>query len=755
MTRLPFGRGSQLEAPNAYQSQMQFYELRKLISGLLSSVAGLTTDLAAVAAEVASGIIDGSVTMAKLADLAGLSVIGRAANSSGVPAAITGVDGQALRVSGTALGFGTIATAGIADDAVTYAKIQNVSATDKLLGRSTAGAGDVEEITLTAAGRALIDDADASAQRTTLGLGTLATQNGTFSGTSSGTNTGDQTIMLTGDVTGSGTGSFAATIAANAVTLAKLATQAALTVLANATNGVAVPTAVAAASDGDVFRRSGTALGFGTIVTAGIAAAAVTYAKIQDVAGLSVMGRSANSSGVPADITGTDGQALRVSGTALGFGTVATAGIANSAVTYAKIQNVGANTVMGRATNASGVPADIDANVDGDVLRLSGTTLGFGAIATAGITDSAVTLAKQANLAGLSVPGRSANTTGVMAAITGTDGQVLRVSGTALGFGTIVAAGIAAAAVTYAKIQDIAGLSVMGRASNSSGVGADITGTDGQVLRVSGTALGFGTVATAGHADASITYAKIQNVGANTVMGRASNSSGVPADIDAGTDGTVLRQSGTTLGFGAIATAGITDNAVTLAKLATQAALTVLANATNGTAVPTALAAGTDGHILRRSGTALAFGKILTNFITGTATNDAATAGDIGEQSLSEVSSVGSWSNNAVKNVTSLSLTAGDWDVEGAVTFTAATLTGTSGIVTTVSLSTGAEDLNTGQDGRFDTPTVPSTTFGVTGPTGTRRISLASTTTVYLTGRIPFSTGTPAANGWLRARRIR
>ena len=63
-----------------------------------------------------------------------------------------------------------VGTAEIANDAVTYAKIQNVSATDKLLGRSTAGAGDVEEIACTAAGRALIDDADAAAQRTTLGL---------------------------------------------------------------------------------------------------------------------------------------------------------------------------------------------------------------------------------------------------------------------------------------------------------------------------------------------------------------------------------------------------------------------------------------------------------------------------------------------------------------------------------------------------------------------------------------------------------
>jgi len=49
------------------------------------------------------------------------------------------------------------------------------------------------------------------------GLGTLATQSGTFSGTSSGTNTGDQTITLTGEVTGSGTGSFAATLTNSSV----------------------------------------------------------------------------------------------------------------------------------------------------------------------------------------------------------------------------------------------------------------------------------------------------------------------------------------------------------------------------------------------------------------------------------------------------------------------------------------------------------------------------------------------------------
>lgn len=78
---------------------------------------------------------------------------------------------QTITLTGDVTGSGTGSFAAtIANDAVTYAKMQNVSATDKVLGRSTSGAGDVEEIPCTAAGRALIDDADAAAQRTTLGL---------------------------------------------------------------------------------------------------------------------------------------------------------------------------------------------------------------------------------------------------------------------------------------------------------------------------------------------------------------------------------------------------------------------------------------------------------------------------------------------------------------------------------------------------------------------------------------------------------
>lgn len=49
----------------------------------------------------------------------------------------------------------TVGTAQIDGDAVTFAKLQNVD-TDKLIGRSTAGTGDAEQITCTAEGRQIL-----------------------------------------------------------------------------------------------------------------------------------------------------------------------------------------------------------------------------------------------------------------------------------------------------------------------------------------------------------------------------------------------------------------------------------------------------------------------------------------------------------------------------------------------------------------------------------------------------------------------
>jgi len=92
--------------------------------------------------------------------------------------AVTTAKINAGAVTDAKLATDSVTTVKVANDAITYAKIQNVSATDRILGRSSAGAGDIQEITCTAAGRDLLDDASPSAQRITLGLGNLATLSG-------------------------------------------------------------------------------------------------------------------------------------------------------------------------------------------------------------------------------------------------------------------------------------------------------------------------------------------------------------------------------------------------------------------------------------------------------------------------------------------------------------------------------------------------------------------------------------------------
>lgn len=111
---------------------------------------------------------------------------------------------------------GIVSTDNIEDSAVTLAKLDDL-ATDTLIGRATAGTGVPEAIPCTAAGRALLDDAAASNQRTTLGLGTAATQDTGTSGATvpllNGTNVHDS-----GQFTAFGVGTTATQQAANADT---------------------------------------------------------------------------------------------------------------------------------------------------------------------------------------------------------------------------------------------------------------------------------------------------------------------------------------------------------------------------------------------------------------------------------------------------------------------------------------------------------------------------------------------------------
>lgn len=93
--------------------------------------------------------VTGDLPFANLTQGSARSVLGVAGNATADVASIQGTTDQVLRVdaAGTGLGFGTVATGGIANNAVTVAKIQTITS-DRLLGRDTAGAGNVEQISV-------------------------------------------------------------------------------------------------------------------------------------------------------------------------------------------------------------------------------------------------------------------------------------------------------------------------------------------------------------------------------------------------------------------------------------------------------------------------------------------------------------------------------------------------------------------------------------------------------------------------------
>lgn len=84
---------------------------------------------------------------------------------------------------------------------------------------------------------------------------------------------------------------------------------------------------------------------------------------------------------------------------------------------------------------------------------------------------------------------------------------------------TISTSQIRDAAVTYAKIQQIPGLTMFGRSANTTGAGGSITaGLDGQILRRSGTTLAFGAL-DLGSANATTGVLSVAKLGSGTLAG--------------------------------------------------------------------------------------------------------------------------------------------------------------------------------------------------------------------------------------------
>lgn len=258
-------------------------------------------------------IANDAVTYAKIQNVATDRLLGRDTASAGDTEEITvgggieftgtgGIQTSAFTGDVTKSAGGTAQT--IANDAVTYAKMQNVSATSRFLGRITAGAGDTEELTGTQA-TTLLDTFTSSLQGVVPASGGGTTNflraDGTFAAppgagggeanTASNVGAGgvgvfkqktgvdlefkninsDSTITitddtgnnevdikraaLTGDVTASA-GSNSTTIANDAVSNAKLANMAGFTVKAKVDTGSGDPSDLSVAAD-RVVGRSG------------------------------------------------------------------------------------------------------------------------------------------------------------------------------------------------------------------------------------------------------------------------------------------------------------------------------------------------------------------------------------------------------------------------------------------------------------------------------------------------------------------
>jgi hypothetical protein len=146
-----------------------------------------------------------------------------------------------------------------------------------------------------------------------------------------------------------------------------------------------------------------------------------------------------------------------------------------------------------------------------------------------------------------------------------------------------------------------------------------------------------------------------------------------------------------------------------------------------------------------------------TKGIVGTPTNDSAGTGYVGEVVSSSVAFASrvSLANGVAANITSISLTAGDWDVYGNVVFTPAvgTVLLYNTVWTSVTSATLPDNSNYSGDTYGAGLTAAATYAGYDAPV--IRLSLSGTTTVYLSCQAGFTTSVNAACGNILARRRR
>lgn len=180
-----------------------------------------------------------------------------------------------------------------------------------------------------------------------------------------------------------------------------------------------------------------------------------------------------------------------------------------------------------------------------------------------------------------------------------------------------------------------------------------------------------------------------------------------------------------------------------------------------GTGVAAFLASPTSANlataITNETGTGgLVFGTsptITTPNIVGTAAVGNATTGSVGEyvESVIALGSAVALTSTVAANITSISLTAGDWDISGAAAFNpGGTVTA---ILYSISTSSAATSATYFVAERFGSAITPGGQIGGAA-VGRFRLNVSTTTTVYLVANCTFATSL-GGYGYINARRVR
>lgn len=144
--------------------------------------------------------------------------------------------------------------------------------------------------------------------------------------------------------------------------------------------------------------------------------------------------------------------------------------------------------------------------------------------------------------------------------------------------------------------------------------------------------------------------------------------------------------------------------------------------------------------------------------IRGTNTNDSAASTFIGEQIISRVTTATNVGTSVQwSDYTSITLTAGDWDVTGIVSFTlnGAVMTAATNARIAISLTSGNSATGIQQGDNSAEFPVPATTSDRSGAIAAYRVSASGSTVVYLKGFLSYTGGPPQQFCRLSARRVR